>query len=126
MNSSHRSLRNTLLLLLVAAALSVRAFLPGGTMLASDNRGEVVITLCNSDALLVLPLKGKTPSPAEGEAGKPCLYAHLADNSVPPDPLARPALPLAAQPVWNATREKARSPASKADLPPATGPPAFV
>ena len=120
------SRHGTLLLLLVAAALAMRALLPGGTMMSADGRGDLVVTLCNSDAMLTIPMKEKAPLPADEGDGKPCVFIHLADNSVPPDLVARPALPQMAEAVWNATRERALSPVSAHDLPPATGPPAFV
>lgn len=120
------SRHGTLLLLLVAAALAMRALLPGGTMIAADSRGDLVVTLCNSDAMMTIPMKDKAPDPADQGDGKPCPFIHLADNPIPPDPLARPALPLVADAVWNATRARALSPVSAPDLPPATGPPSFV
>ncbi|MFC3101076.1 hypothetical protein [Altererythrobacter lauratis] len=120
------SRHGALFLLLIAAALAMRALLPGGTMMAADSHGDLVITLCNSDAMLTIPMKDKAPDPADQDEGKPCPFIHLADNSMPPDPPTRPALPLVAEAVWNATRVQALSPVSAPDLPPATGPPAFV
>ncbi|MFC3097617.1 hypothetical protein [Alteraurantiacibacter palmitatis] len=120
------SRHGTLLLLLVAAALAMRALLPGGTMVAADGRGDLVVTLCNSDAMMTIPMKEKAPLPGDEGGEKTCAFVHLADNSVPPDPLARPALPQVAEAVWNATRERALSPVSAHDLPPATGPPAKI
>ena len=122
-----RTMRHSaLFLLLIAAALAMRALLPGGTMIAPDSRGDLVVTLCNSDAMMTIPIKDKAPDPADQGDGKPCPFIHLADNPIPPDPLARPALPLVADAVWNATRARALSPVSAPDLPPATGPPSFV
>lgn len=118
--------RNNLCLLFVAAALMMRALLPGGTMIGEGRSGDLMVTICNSDAMLVIPMKD-IPASDEGEdRPQPCAFASLADNSMPPDPLARPALPHVAEAVWNATRTRALSPASPHRLPPATGPPLFA
>ncbi|MCL6252077.1 hypothetical protein M3P36_13610 [Altererythrobacter sp. KTW20L] len=127
MSAHSHSWRNAACLLLIAAALMMRAVMPGGTMIAQDSRGELVIAMCNSDTMLVIPMKDDAPASDEGDSQpSPCAYTHLADNSTPPDPMARPALPQVAEAVWNATRTRALSPASPHHLPPATGPPSLV
>jgi len=119
------SWRNAACLLLIAAALMMRAFLPGGTMIEADRSGDLVVTICNSDSMLVIPMKEQAPASDDGDQS-PCAFVHLADNSTTPDPMARPALPQVAGAVWNATRTRALSPASPHHLPPATGPPLSV
>ena len=116
--------RNAFCMLLIAAALVLRVLLPGGFMLGQDRAGELVVSLCNSDTMLVIPMKDDVP-PADEDSGKgdPCAFASLADNATPPDPMARPALPQMAAAAYDATRARALSPASRNDLPPATGPP---
>lgn len=118
--------RRAMCLLLVAAALMMRALLPGGTMIGEDRSGDLVVTICNSDTMLVIPMKDVPASDAADDQPQPCAFVSLADNSTPPDPLARPALPHVAEAVWNATRTRALSPASPHYLPPATGPPLSV
>ena len=118
--------RHAFCLLLLAAALMMRALLPGGTMIGADRSGDLVVTICNSDTMLVIPMKDAPASDEGDDQPQPCAFASLADNSTPPDPLARPALPHVAAALWNATRTRALSPASPHHLPPATGPPALV
>ena len=117
--------RNVACLLLIAAALMMRALLPGGTMIEADRSGNLVVTICNSNAMLVIPMKEQAPASDDGDQ-QSCAFIHLADNSTTPDPMARPALPQVAAAEWNATRTRALSPASPHHLPPATGPPLLV
>lgn len=124
MSRVHPSLRQTLCLLLIAAALLMRGLLPDGYMLQQDRAGELVVGVCNSDTMLVIPMKPQAPaSDDDGTKGDSCAFASLPDNAPPPDPLARPALPQVAAAAYDATRARALSPASRHDLPPATGPP---
>lgn len=118
--------RNALCLLLIAAALMMRAMLPGGYMLDQNRAGDVVVSLCNSDIQLVIPMKDDAPASDEGGRDQPCAFASLADSATPPDPMARPALPHLAQAAYDATRARAMAPALRHDLPPATGPPLTV
>ena len=127
MTSRPQSRRNALCLLLIAAALMMRALLPGGYMLERSGAGDLVVGVCNSSAQLVIPMKKDAPAPNDDSGkGDQCAFASLADSATPPDPLARPALPQVAEAVYDATRARALSPASRHDLPPATGPPLTV
>ncbi|HSG55552.1 MAG TPA: DUF2946 family protein [Paracoccaceae bacterium] len=119
------SSRRTLALLLIAAALMMRALLPGGTMIEADRSGNLMVTICNSNAMLVIPMKEQAPASDDGDQ-QSCAFIHLADNSTTPNPMARPALPQVAAAERNATRTRALSPVSPHHLPPATGPPLLV
>ncbi len=118
--------RNAFCLLLLAAALMMRALMPGGIMIAQDRSGDLVVAICNSDQTLVIPMKPDAPASDEGDKGEPCAFASLADNATPPDPLVRPPLPQLAQEAYNATRARTLSPTTPTTLPPATGPPLTV
>lgn len=114
-------------MLLIAAALLMRALLPGGYMLDQNRAGDLVVGVCNSETMLVIPMKDDVPaSDEDANKGDPCAFASLADSATPPDPLARPALPQVAEAAYDATRARALSPASRNDLPPARGPPLTV
>lgn len=118
---------NAFCLLLIAAALIMRAILPGGYMLDKNTAGDLVVSLCNSDTMLIIPMKPDAPAnDADSIKGDPCAFASLADSATPPDPMARPALPHVAEAAYDAIRARALSPASRNDLPPATGPPLTV
>ena len=119
--------RNALCLLLIAAAMLMRALLPGGFMLQQDRSGDLVIELCNSDRQLIIPMKPQPPaSDEDGRVGDPCAFASLAESATPPDPLVRPTLPQVAEAAYDATRARALSPSSRSYLPPSTGPPLTV
>ncbi len=118
--------RNAYCLLLLTAALMMAALLPGGTMIAQDRSGDLVVAICNSDQTLVIPMKPDAPASDKGDKGEPCAFASLADNATPSDPMARPPLPQLAQAAYNATRARALSPTTRSTLPPATGPPLTV
>lgn len=112
--------RNAFCLLLIAAALMMRALVPGGTMI-SNERGDLAITLCNSDMMLVIPMKDKAPSPDDGDRQPPCAFAGHAPADTPPAQFAP--LPQFAAAAYDATRAQALSPDSPRFLPPSTGPP---
>jgi hypothetical protein len=87
--------------------------------------GQIAITLCNSDAVVTIPMKpGHQPRQDDGAARDlPCAFAaHHADSIPPNDPAALP-LPQVATAAYDATRQRALSPERAANLPPATGPP---
>lgn len=127
MTSRRNAWRNAACMLLIAAALLLRALLPGGYMLEQGRAGDLVVSVCNSDAMLVIPMKPDAPaSDEDGSKGDTCAFASLADSATPPDPMARPSVPQVAEAAYDATRARALSPASRNDLPPARGPPLTV
>lgn len=113
--------RNAFCLLLIAAALMMRALMPGGTMISAERGGELAITICNSDMMLVIPIKEKSPSTEDDDQQQPCALAGNALADTPPD-LFMP-LPQLAAATYDATRAAAISPDAPRFLPPATGPP---
>ena len=120
MRGCTHSWRNAVCLLLVAAALMMRALVPGG-MMVSTERGDLAITLCNSDMKLVIPMKDKVPSSDDDDRQQPCAFAGHAPADNPPAQFAP--LPQFAAAAYDATRAQALSPDSPRFLPPPTGPP---
>lgn len=114
-------------MLLLAAALLVRAVVPQGFMVDRTADG-VTIAMCNSDMTVTIPLKdgplkdGQGPKQADQQAD-PCAFAGHQSAATPPEGLAPLPLPLLAPAPHDAVRERALSPASPHHLPPATGPP---
>jgi len=113
----------TVLWLLLAAALFVRAFVPQGYMPEHTAAGAIAVKVCGSGHLLQIPT-GKDDAPRNAErAEPPCAFAGLGTPSLPPfgaDPLPAP------EPVA-AGFARAAAPAmpmtSARLLPPARGPP---
>ena len=130
MSRVHPSLRQLLALLLIAAALLLRAAVPAGWMAGTDGAGQITITMCNSGATIAIPMKPGHKPPATDEqadtGGKACAFAGHGSAATPPDGLAPLPLPQLAAAAYDATREQALSPDSPRVLPPATGPPATV
>jgi hypothetical protein len=122
------SLRTMLCLLLVAAALLLRAGVPQGWMAGQGADGGIAITMCNSSAKVVIPMKpGHVPQGQDEDAdlsAKACAFAGHHAAATPPDGLVPLPLPQLAEAAYDATREQALSPDSPRVLPPATGPPA--
>lgn len=89
--------RPSALLMLLLAALFVRAFLPQGTMIEAGGHGGIAIALCNSDDLLIIPVADdRAPAPPREQAAQGCVFAgHGAAGDVPA-PLAAPAPRFAA------------------------------
>ena len=112
-------------MLLIAAALLVRAVVPQGWMV-EQHGGGIAISVCNSAAQVVIPMKRDGQPADESAHGKACGYAAHFAAATPPDGLALPPLPQLAAAVWNATREHAQSPSRLNPLPPATGPPVLA
>ena len=113
---------NAFCLLLLAAALVMRALLPGGVMIESDRGGPLVVTICNSGMTMTIPVKQDAPAPDDGQdQGEPCAFAGHAAADLPPAQYVP--LPQLAAAAYDATRAQALSPDSPRLLPPATGPP---
>lgn len=126
----HPSLRTALCLLLIAAALLLRAGVPQGWMAGQGADGGIAITMCNSSAKVVIPMKpGHVPQGQDEDAdlsAKACAFAGHHAAATPPDGIAPLPLPQLAAAAYDATREQALSPDGPRLLPPATGPPATV
>ena len=117
--------RRTLAMLLIAAALLVRAVVPQGWMV-EQHGGGIAISVCNSAEQVVIPMKRDGQPTDDAAHGKACGYAAHSVAATPPDALALPPLPQLAAAVWDATRATAQSPARTNPLPPATGPPVLA
>lgn len=118
--------RNAASMLLVAAALLLQAVMPHGYMLGEDASGGIAVEICNSDQVLIIPVKDAGPSHDDREApAKVCAFSGLQDNGTANDPNLRLPLPQLALAAYDAVRQQALSPDTLADLPPATGPPAL-
>jgi hypothetical protein len=111
-------------MLLIAAALLVRAAIPQGWMIENQAAGGITIAVCNSDMTVTIPFKpGHAPKQQDDNKGDPCAFAGHQSAATPPDGLAPLPLPLLAPAAYDATRAHALSPESAPNLPPATGPP---
>lgn len=113
-------------MLLIAAALLLRAALPQGWMIESDTAGGVAIAMCNSDMTVTIPYKPGHAPKEDGDGGEPCAFAGHQTAATPPDGLAPLPLPLVAPAAYDATRAQALSRETAPNLPPATGPPAVA
>ena len=127
MSRPNSLLRQAACMLLVAAALLLQAVVPQGYMVGEDASGSLAIEICHSDQVIVIPMKDTAPShDSEEAAAKACAFAAGHDSTAPADPNTRLRLPQLAQAAYDALREKALSPDTPADIPPATGPPTLV
>lgn len=127
MNAATHSWRNSLCVMLVAAAVLLRVIVPSGWMLEQDASGGFTIEICNSDAKIIIPMKNSAPDHGEEEiAAKACSFASLQDNATTPDLIARLPLSQLAEAAYDAVRERALSPTTPRILPPARAPPLTV
>ena len=113
----------TVLWLLLAAALFMRAFLPQGYMPERTESGAITVRVCGSGHILQIPT-GKGEAPARSErAEPPCAFAGIGTPALPPPAIAGiPAL----EPVQLAFADASHSPlriAIALPHPPARGPP---
>ena len=97
MSRVHPSLRQIMALLLIAAALLLRAGVPAGWMAGADASGQISITMCNSGQTLAIPMKpGHQPAETDDAAtmdGKACAFASNHAAGLPPEGLAPLPLP---------------------------------
>ncbi len=77
-------------LMLLLAALLVRAAIPQGYMAESTAPGTLAITICHSDVLWQIPLRSAATRPDNRDRGskkhgepQPCAFA-VAGNATPP------------------------------------------
>jgi hypothetical protein len=113
----------TVLWLLLAAALFMRAFLPQGYMPERTASGAITVKVCGSGHVLQIPT-GKDKAPDDSDrAEPPCAFAGLGTPALPPPLVAE--LP-APEPLERAfARSGHAAPLVVAPLPhpPARGPP---
>ena len=110
--------------LLLAATLFVRAFVPQGWMPDRSGGGAFVVEMCNSDALLTIPVPAHPDKPDQHDrdAG-PCAFAGMTGPVVlPPDGPAIIA-PLALSDAHFQSRVRALKLAQARSRPHSTGPP---
>lgn len=120
-----RQLRRTSvnLLLLLFAALFMRAAMPAGYMPEKSADGTIAIALCNSDGVLRIPLKDAGDTDTEHRSAPPCAFAGLAGAATPPPDAPQIVHSPASQRVYATLPEPAVPVAAPRPLPPARGPP---
>lgn len=114
-------------MMLLVAALLVRAVIPQGYMVESTRPGVLTVTICHSDKVWQIPFKkhhmghGK---PSHGDP-QPCAFAAMG-TATPPADIAM--LPLPEAVAASFIRSEAPFALRNTDrqLPPARGPPVFA
>lgn len=123
-DSLARRARRGFALMLLLAALVVRAAIPQGYMAESTAPGVLTVTICHSDAVLQIPVTGRSEAPSKpaDPEPQPCVFAGYG-AAVPPAEPAR--LPLPAQVATAFVHSEAPFALAHAarQLPPARGPP---
>lgn len=120
--------RNAHWMLLVMAALFIRAAVPQGYMAQQASGGGIEISICNSDEAWTIPMKddGAGKHGDGKDAGAACVFAGHHAPLVPADANLSLPLPQLAQARYDGVRQRALSPTSPSSLPPSTGPPLTV
>lgn len=114
-------------MMLLVAALLVRAVIPQGYMVESTRPGVLTVTICHSDKVWQIPFKkhhmghGK---PSHGDP-QPCAFAAM---GTAPAPAEAPQIALQPQAVEQFFRNEAPFALRNTERqrPPARGPPAFA
>jgi len=113
----------TVLWLLLAAALFMRAFLPQGFMPERTDDGTITVRVCGSGHVLQIPA-GKDEAPPESErAEPPCAFAGLGTPLLPPPFVADIPGPGPTEQQFVPTGETGPQVAVRLTHPPARGPP---
>ena len=113
----------TVLWLLLAAALFMRAFLPQGTMAERSESGAIAVKVCGSGHVLQIPT-GKDEAPRDSDrAGPPCAFAGLGIPALPPPLAAQLPTPVPVERAFAHTSHAAPLPVGPPPHPPARGPP---
>ena len=113
----------TVLWLLLAAALFMRAFLPQGYMPERTDSGGITVKVCGSGHVLKIPA-GKGEAPDEGDrAEPPCAFAGLGTPALPPPLAAELPTPEQLELAFAHTGHATRLPGTRLPHPPARGPP---
>lgn len=112
------------IVLLLAAALFMRAVMPAGYMPERGNDGTIAISLCNSDGVLRIPVKDAGPDDdAEHRSAPPCAFAGLGDPLATPPELPQLALFEHFEHSFAAIAERLALSGHGRVLPPARAPP---
>jgi len=120
--TSKRSSR-TVLWLLLAAALFMRAFLPQGYMPERTESGAITVRVCGSGHVLQIPT-GKDEAPNKSErAEPPCAFAGFGTPAVSPPAFAEPPAPELAELAFVHAGQSVPPSATPLPHPPARGPP---
>ena len=110
------------LLLLLAAALFMRAFVPDGFMPERTDSGAITVRVCGAGHVLQIPT-GKRDAPGKAErAQPPCAFAGLGAPALPPAIVDLPSREPREQ-LFGDTGEAALSLSAPLLHPPARGPP---
>jgi len=113
----------TVLWLLLAAALFMRAFLPQGYMPGQTESGAITVLVCGSGHVVQIPT-GKDQAPEESDrAEPPCAFAGLGTPALPPPLHTDLAAPAPAEPAFAHAGHAAPVPVAPLPHPPARGPP---
>ena len=114
-------------LLLIAAALVMRALVPAGMMTAASADGGITVEICNSDVQWHLPTKAKHPGKSSAENGSGhCLFAGHAGGDTPPEPAGDVAAPFASTARFAGFVTPAAARSHARQLPPARAPPVLA
>lgn len=111
-------------MLLVAAALFMRAALPAGVM-AEPRSDRLVVKLCAGGAMTI-PLDRDRPADEDASPAAPCAFAAGGANAMPLPALAELPPPPVTPPAFGPFAAAANPPARFAALPPARAPPVSV
>ena len=116
--------RRPALLMLLAAALFVRAFVPQGAMPERTGNGTLVAMVCTAGGVHAIAIDLGEGEPREERRGEPpCAFAGLAAPALPSAPMAELAPPDLRETAFPGSLAAVAGPGSGARLPPATGPP---
>jgi hypothetical protein len=111
-------------MLLLAAALFMRAVMPAGYMPERSADGTIAIALCNSEGVIHIPLKGAgEEEDAEHRSAPPCAFSGLGDPVNTPPDLPQIAIYEAYEPGFAAVSQRLYLTGNSRVLPPARGPP---
>lgn len=112
------------IMLLLFAALFMRAVMPAGYMPERSNDGTIAIALCNSDGVLRIPLKeAGEDKDAEHRSAPPCAFAGLGDPLNPPADFPQVAIFERYELSFAATIQRLELAGHTRVLPPARAPP---
>jgi hypothetical protein len=123
-DSLDRRARQGFALVLLLAALVVRAAIPQGYMAQSTAPGTLTIAICHSDAVLQIPLKERGDAPAKPADPEPhpCVFAGHGTATPPAEPPVL-SLPRHAERGFPQTEAPFVLAQAARQRPPARGPP---
>jgi len=122
--SLDRRARRGFALVLLLAALMVRAAIPQGYMAESTAPGTLTVTICHSDAVVQIPLGAKdTPAKSADPEPQPCVFSGYGPAVPTAEPAGVPLPAAVAEAFLQAEAPFALAHAAR-QLPPARGPPA--